>query len=1075
VLFSLRTFFNCAVHAGLLGVVAGGLAAQAPRLANLSTRASAGSGDAVLTAGFVIGPGANRTVLVRAIGPTLASFGVNGAMANPALALFGANGSIAQNDDWTAADAATFASVGAFALPANSRDAALVRVLSPGNYTAQVSSQDGAPGAALIEVYEAGASGARLLNISTRAQVGPGASAMISGLVVSPGSGSRLLLIRAAGPALRAFGVGASALADPTLVVTATASSTPLAANDNWSAPDAGSDFTTAVLSEAFALAGAFAFPAGSRDAALLVDLPPGNYTTQVTGVPATGSAPASGASGVALVEIYDLTPAAPPSVTLAATRAATDESGATRGEFTLTRTGHALSPLTVRYRLGGTATHGTDYARLPGAITFPRGARTITLPLVALPDLPTEAPETVVLTLSEGTDYVLPSPQQATVTIADRPGTLYVAVLRPTSGAVESTASGVATLILGESGTLAAVNVGFSNLTSAGASAYLRAGTAGDLVFALPVEQSVNTAWIIAPTGRYSQADLLAALGAGQLSVGLDTARYSTGELRGAFVRGAGSATFTPPANPPAIDLSRASASAAARLLTQATFGPTRREIDSLTGQSLEAWITAQLALPFTSHRAAVLADVAAFGGAGENEIGAGNRQAAWFKTVLTAPDQLRQRVAFALSELFVVSDVSLGQPYTEGLTHYYDLLGQGAFGNFRTLLENVTLSPIMGTYLSHLRNAKADPASGTSPDENFAREVMQLFTIGLHQLHPDGTLRLGPDALPLPTYDLATITETARVFTGWAFPSGNPNAFRSAPPDYIASLQLYPAFHDDGAKRIVGGVNLPAAQGGAKDLQLTLDALFEHANTPPFIARHLIQRLVTSNPSPAYVYRVAARFRDNGAGRRGDLAATVRAVLTDYEARSPALLANVGHGKLKEPLLRLTALLRGFGAAAQNGRYLGNNSVANFTNLEIPFAQAALRSPTVFNFFSPHYVLPGPLARAGLVVPEFEITDTNHAISTPNFLRAAVFVRSLNNATAVALNLTRELELLATPDALLDHLALVLCAGALPADVRTRVRAALAALPANTPPEEQVQTAIILLAADPVAAVQK
>ena len=251
-------------------------------------------------------------------------------------------------------------------------------------------------------------------------------------------------------------------------------------------------------------------------------------------------------------------------------------------------------------------------------------------------------------------------------------------------------------------------------------------------------------------------------------------------------------------------------------------------------------------------------------------------NRQAAWWKIALTGPDQLRQRVsaifhhaaslmtenradrpgnwrrvAFALSEIFVVSDVNdiLAGGNPEALANYQDLLARDAFGNFRQLLEDITLSPIMGSYLSHLRNAKADPAHATSPDENYAREVMQLFTIGLNELQPDGTLKLDAAGLPIPTYDQATIVETARVFTGWGFysPAPKPN-FRGARQNYFEPMMFYPAFHDDGEKVIVDGVKIrPRNEGGAKDLRLTLDTLFNHPNLAPFICRQLIQRLVT------------------------------------------------------------------------------------------------------------------------------------------------------------------------------------------------------------------------------------
>jgi uncharacterized protein (DUF1800 family) len=552
--------------------------------------------------------------------------------------------------------------------------------------------------------------------------------------------------------------------------------------------------------------------------------------------------------------------------------------------------------------------------------------------------------------------------------------------------------------------------------------------------------------------------------------------------------------------------------------LLTQATFGPTRSEIDALTGQNIDAWIAAQQALPFTSHRAAIVADQAAFGGSPSttnfNAIHPPNRQAAWWKLALTAPDQLRQRVAFALSEIFVVSDVSLGDDSrTEPLAAYYDILGQGAFGNFRTLLEQITLNPMMAEYLSSLRNAKADPNTGTTPDENYAREIMQLFTIGLNQLQPDGTLLLGDDGLPIPTYTQRTITEMAKVFTGWAYPSTNPAAFRTANRNYFSPLQLFPTFHDDTAKDIkpVLSTVIPAGQGGTKDLQLALDGLFNHQNTPPFIARRLIQRMVTSNPSPAYVYRVAQTFVNDGTGTRGNLGAVVRAILTDYEARSPAVAANSSFGKLKEPILRLSAFLRAFNATPATGRYSGhlvqlngvnitsattyNTSmpapvtVIGGTNLRDPqgsLAQAALRSPTVFNFFSPDYVLPGTLAAAGLVVPEFEITDDTYATLVPNYLRSFVFASNTPPANATPTQLaqvstvlmpdyTYEQTLLTNIPALLDHLNLVLAAGTLSTEARTRITTGLAALPATTSALDRARSAVLLVLTAPAAAVQK
>jgi hypothetical protein len=445
--------------------------------------------------------------------------------------------------------------------------------------------------------------------------------------------------------------------------------------------------------------------------------------------------------------------------------------------------------------------------------------------------------------------------------------------------------------------------------------------------------------------------------------------------------------------------------------------------------------------------------------------------------------------------------------------MTAYWDTLVANAFGNFRTLLEAVTLNPAMGYYLNTMGNQKAIPATGRQPDENYAREVMQLFTIGLVQLQPDGTLQLGNDGLPIPTYNQVTITEMAKVFTGWAYFNTNTTSttnFRSGTVNYINPMSQFAAFHEDGAKDLspVTATPIPAGQGGAKDLQLALDALFTHQNTAPFISRLLIQRLVTSNPSPGYVYRVAKAFENDGTGTRGNLGAVVRAILTDYEARSTALTANVSYGKLKEPLLRLTSVLRGFGASSTSGRFLGYRHTANGTVIDgttpkpaaatdiatinsatLPYnalgsiAQAALRSPTVFNFYHPDYVLPGPLAAAGLVAPEFEITDDNYAISVPNYLRGFVIAATptSNGVPTTAapyvllLNLTYEQSLVGNVPALLDHLNNILCAGSLSTSARTRITTALAALPASTSAEDRVKTAILLVLTSPSAAVQK
>ncbi len=1111
----------CALGAALLLAAAPGLRAQAPGLANLSTRAQIGTGANILIAGLTIGPGGPKTVLLRAAGPTLgaAPFNVPGVLADPRLEVFAGATRIAENDNWstpvagaTPVTAATFAAVGAFGFGANSRDAALLITLDPGSYTVQVSGVNNATGVAIVEAYDAGTTGGRLVNLSARASVGTGTNILIPGIVIPPGAGSRRLLIRAAGPTLGTLGV-TGALADPQLLV-ANAAGTPAftISNDNWATPAGAAALPEDVLSAAFAAAGAFTFAPASRDAAVMVDLPPGSYTIQTSGV--------NNGTGVGLVEVYDLTPATPSVVTLVASRPTSDESGTQPGEFTFTRTGDTLAALTVRYGVGGSAVNGFDYPTLGGTVTIPAGATSVKLPLVPNPDVQNEGTDTVTLTLATGLGYTIGGQNSATVTIADSPATLYVATLRPEAGATGSTSSGTATILVSNSGTLASINVTFSNLSSAQVSAHLRISPTGDYLVGLPSGQVTGAQWSFTPVGPYSSADLLNALKSGNVYVGIDTANYPQGEVRGAFVQGAGSRVFTPPAAPPAVPLTNVTATDAARFLTQATFGPTRAEIDALTGQNLDAWITAQLALPFTSHRTAIVDDRTRYGGSPSvtnfNAIHPPNRQAAWWKVSLTAPDQLRQRVAFALSQIFVVSDVSLGDDSrSEPLAHYYDLLGNGAFGDFRTLLEQITLNPMMAEYLSSLRNSKADPATGTTPDENYAREIMQLFTIGLNLLQPDGTLIVGDDGLPIPTYTQRTITEMAKVFTGWAYPSASLtlNSFRTAGRNYFSPLQLFPIAHDDTAKDLspVLATPIPAGQGGQRDLQLALDALVGHPNTGPFIARRLIQRLVTSNPSPAYVYRVAEKFRDDGTGKRGNLGAVVRAILTDYEARSPVIAANPSFGKLKEPILRVSGFLRAFNARAETGRFSGHfvtlsgapitsattynsslpapvtiTSSTNLTNPQSSFAQAALRSPTVFNFFSPDYVLPGAVAAAGLVAPEFEITDDTYATLVPNGLRTFIFANNVPAANATATQLQQasatlmpdyayEQTLLGNVPALLDHLSLLLASGNLTADARTRITTGLAALPANTSTLDRVRSAVLMVMTSPQASIQR
>ena len=416
-----------------------------------------------------------------------------------------------------------------------------------------------------------------------------------------------------------------------------------------------------------------------------------------------------------------------------------------------------------------------------------------------------------------------------------------------------------------------------------------------------------------------------------------------------------------------------------AARFLTQASFGPTLAEVEALQGVTgFDAWLDQQRTRP-VSLQLPYLQQLKANGEA----VYQNARMDIWWRNAVRGPDQLRQRVAFALSQILVVSDQSgpLNNE-VEGLGNYYDTLTRNALGNYRTLLEEVTLSVPMGYYLSMFRNQKPDEAKGIRADENYARELMQLFTIGLVQLNPDGTPKRDANGAAMPTYRQADIEGLARVLTGFG-----PQHEKADDPDYVflygktnATLPMQPwqAWHDTGSKVLVGNAVIPAGLAADTELDMALDVLFNHPNVGPFIGRQLIQRLVTSNPSPAYVARVATAFNDNGLGVRGDLFAVVKAILIDTEARNGHSSNPQSFGKIREPLLRTTQFWRFFNAIGKNGRY-------DEWNPEGPYSQGPLRANSVFNFYRPDYSPVGTLTNAGLACPECQIT---HEASVTNLL---------------------------------------------------------------------------------------
>jgi uncharacterized protein (DUF1800 family) len=1067
---SFPPFWSSALATLLIALSPLTVSAQTTRLGNLSTKGQVTSASGGMVTGFIVGAGTGETILIRAAGPTLAAnFGIPTALTDPVLTLFSGSTVLATNSAWKAADLATMTAVGAFPFLSGSKDADLVMTaLAPGTYTAQVLGAGGAAdsGISLLEVYEVGptAASSHLMNISSRVFVGTGVQITTAGFILSAGSGTRTVLIRAIGPSLTPLGV-TGALADPALSLLSSTGAS-LATNDDWGSPVGAGAASAATLSAAFAQSGAFTLGAGSKDSALIATLAAGSYSVNVTGN--------SGSTGVALVEIYDITPSGPTTVAVVASNANADTSGSNPGVFTISRTGDTSQPLTVIYGIGGTAVSGIDYAALPGFVTIPAGATSVPVSISPYPSL--SAPSiNVILTLTASSSYGIAGSGAATVNIANIPASLYVANLRPTAAAATSTGSGTASILLSPDGSTATVNLSFSNLTSAEGMPHLVIGVpggSGTFVFSLPYGQFTDQTWTFTATGADSSAALLAALKSGNIFLEIDSTTYPGGELEGAFSPNNGTHTFVVPAAPPAVNLNSVSPTDASRFLAQATFGPSLAGINSLVSGGYTAWFAAQMAAPATSQLAATRADALSFPNTGQYPISENNRQAAWWKLAVTAPDQLRQRVAFALSEIFVVSDVSsLLTEEPEALANYNDLLAADAFGNYRQLLQDVTLSPVMGNYLSMLRNTPANPAKGTSADENYAREIQQLFTVGLNQLNPDGSLALDATGLPIPTYNQTEIVQTANVLTGWSYHStlASPS-FTGGAADWYNPMQLFAASHDNTQKSILGGVIVPASEGGAADLKLLLDTLFNHPNTGPFFCRQLIERLVSSNPSPGYIYRVAQVFANDGTGSRGNIGAVVKAILLDPEARLGAIASNAGFGKLKEPLLRLTGIYRAFNAAAINGRY-GNSTL--FLP-DVTLGEGALRAPTVFNFFLPDYVYPGALAQAGLYAPEFQITTASSAIIQPNTLYAAIFTAATPAAGTPILDLSA---LTSAPDnpTLVSTLNLLLCGGAMPTATQQSVVAALAALPGTTLATDRAKFALELVATAPAGAIQQ
>lgn len=497
-------------------------------------------------------------------------------------------------------------------------------------------------------------------------------------------------------------------------------------------------------------------------------------------------------------------------------------------------------------------------------------------------------------------------------------------------------------------------------------------------------------------------------------------------------------------------------------RLMEQATFGAKLEDIENAGQFGPEDWIDAQMQLPAT-----FLSD----GLAASNSQQWNEYINVWWRHAIQADDQLRQRVAFALSQILVVSaDAGLGDEQF-GLANYYDILLRHAFGNYKDLLHEVTLNPIMGEYLSMKGNQKADPERNIQPDENYAREVLQLFSIGQVLLNNDGTPKLDQGGVPLPAYNQTTIENFARVFTGWHYANAE-HFLWPKNSDYISPMQPWEEYHDSGAKTLLNNQTIPAGLSAAEGINAAMDNIFNHPNVAPFIARQLIQRLVTSNPSGQYVADVASVFNSNHAGERGSLGSTVKAILMHREARQGHLDQPDTFGKLKEPLIRMTQLWRAFEPATIPAGF-------NYSWVENELAQAPLNSPSVFNFFRPTFSQPGEIRDRGMVSPEFQIMDETSIIKvTSRLLASTIWSHNFKNDSdgkRIAIDITQEMDLEPDRDALLDHLDLLMLGGRMSPELRYEVNALMDARDYPGAASQRVVEAIYLIASSPEAALQR
>jgi uncharacterized protein (DUF1800 family) len=558
----------------------------------------------------------------------------------------------------------------------------------------------------------------------------------------------------------------------------------------------------------------------------------------------------------------------------------------------------------------------------------------------------------------------------------------------------------------------------------------------------------------------------------------------------------GGGGGSTPPPPPPPVAQARKPQTEAeAARFILQAGLAVSDADVTSVRSVGYEPWLTTQIDAPISQTGVAWLAS------RGYDQVTTDNffdneypgDYMIW-NQLMTPANGVRKRVALALSEFFVVSLGGLDFSWrSQAIAFFWDQLNSNAFGNYRKLLEDVTLNPAMGYYLSTRGNRKEDTRTGRQPDENYAREVMQLFTIGLYQLNNDGTNKLDASNKPIETYTNSDVSNLARVFTGydWDFTGNVKTPATNDATRMINSVKytLLPMTLDNtkweypqttsqhsALEATFLGTTIPANTAGAAALKTALDALFNHSNVGPFFSKQMIQRLVTSNPTTAYVDRVAKIFNDNGSGTRGDLRAVFKAILLDEEALGAAGLTAATFGRVREPMLRLVQWGQTFGATSTSSNW----KIGNISDQARQIGQSPLRSPSVFNFFRPGYVPANTaIATNSLVAPEFQLVNET---TTPGYVNFMSYAISSGDGiySDVKAQYTSELAIAHDAAALLDRIVLVLAANQISASTKATIRTAVDAIAvtqtsSNADKLRRIHTAILLVMASPDYLVQK